>query len=72
MEVGMAWWWSSNRLSKLLSIEGLEHLEAVPKGRGYHVARHTLHHPRNWRVLRLPMSTQMDGMYRAHGNPVYD
>lgn len=71
MEVGMAWWWSSSRLSKLLSVEGLEHLEAVPEGRG------TMLLGIHYTTLEIggaavAMSTQMDGMYRAHGNPVYD
>jgi len=71
MEIGMAWWWSSRRLAKLLSFEGLEHLKAVPEGRG------TMLLGIHYTTLEIggaavSMVTQMDGMYRAHGNPVFD
>ena len=71
MEIGMAWWWSSRRLAKLLSYEGLEHLKSIPEGRG------TMLLGIHYTTLEIggaavAMVTQMDGMYRAHGNPVYD
>lgn len=71
MEVGMAWWWSKSRLSKLLTIEGVEHLRAVPDGQG--VMLLGIH----FTTLEIggaaiSMTTQMDAMYRAHKNPAFD
>ena len=71
MEVGMAWWWPKKRLAKLLHIEGLENLSSVPSDRG--VMLLGIHYT----TLEIggagvSMNTQMDGMYRAHGNPVFD
>ena len=70
MEVGIAWWWSKRRFSKLIHIEGQEHLEAV-KGRG--VMMLGIHFT-TLEIGAAAVSTiiEMDGMYRAHGNPVYD
>ena len=71
MEVGMAWWWSKRRLKKLITYDGLEHLTSVPSGQG------TMLLGIHFTTLEIggaavAMATQMDGMYRAHGNPVYD
>ena len=71
MEVGMAWWWPKGRLQKLITYDGLENLENVPEGIG------TILLGIHYTTLEVggaavSMVTQMDGMYRAHGNPVYD
>ena len=71
MEVGMAWWWPKGRLRKLITYDGLENLENVPEGTG------TMLLGIHYTTLEIggaavSMVTQMDGMYRAHGNPVYD
>jgi KDO2-lipid IV(A) lauroyltransferase len=70
MEVGISWWWSKKRFSKLMQFEGLEHLEAV-KDRGVMVLG--IHYT-SLEVGAAALSSvwQMDGMYRAHGNAVYD
>jgi len=70
MEVGIAWWWPKKRFSKLLQFEGLEHLEAH-KGRGLMLLG--IHYT-TLEIGAAAISSvfQMDGMYRAHGNPVYD
>ena len=70
MEVGIAWWWSKKRFAKLLQFEGLENLSAV-KGRG--VMLLGIHYT-TLEIGTAAISSvfQMDGMYRAHGNPVYD
>ena len=70
MEVGIAWWWPRKRFAKLLQFEGLENLSAV-KGRG--VMLLGIHYT-TLEVGTAAISSvfQMDGMYRAHGNPVYD
>lgn len=70
MEVGIAWWWSKKRFAKLLQFEGLENLSAV-KDRG--VMLLGIHYT-TLEIGTAGISSvfQMDGMYRAHGNPVYD
>ena len=70
MEVGISWWWSSKRFKKLIHIEGQENLEAV-KGRGVMLLGI---HVTTLEIGAAAVSTvvEMDGMYRAHGNPVYD
>ena len=70
MEVGIAWWWSKKRFTKLLQFEGQEHLDAV-KDRGIMLLGI---HFTTLEIGAAAISTliEMDGMYRAHGNPVYD
>jgi KDO2-lipid IV(A) lauroyltransferase len=70
MEVGMAWWWSKKRFAKLLQFEGLEHLSAIAD-RG--VMLLGIHYT-TLEIGTAGISSvfPMDGMYRAHGNPVYD
>ncbi|MCS5583340.1 MAG: LpxL/LpxP family Kdo(2)-lipid IV(A) lauroyl/palmitoleoyl acyltransferase [Pseudomonadales bacterium] len=70
MEVGISWWWSKKRFNKLIHIEGQEHLDAV-KGRGVMLLGI---HFTTLEIGAAAVSTviEMDGMYRAHGNPVYD
>lgn len=70
MEVGISWWWSKKRFSKLMQFEGLEHLEAV-KDRGVMVLG--IHYTTlEVGAAALSSKWEMDGMYRAHGNAVYD
>ncbi len=70
MEVGIAWWWSKKRFSRLMQFEGLEHLEAV-KDRGVMVLG--IHYTSlEVGAAALSSKWKMDGMYRAHGNAVYD
>jgi KDO2-lipid IV(A) lauroyltransferase len=70
MEVGMAWWWSKERLQKLVTIEGLENLER-PTNKG--VILLGMH----FTTLEiggaaLTSTIEIDGMYKSHSNPVYD
>jgi len=70
MEIGMAWWWPKKRFAKLLQFEGLENLE-VSDGQG--IILLSIHYT----TLEIGASAissvhERDGMYRAHGNPVYD
>jgi len=70
MEVGISWWWSKKRFGKLMQFEGLEHLEAV-KDRGVMVLG--IHYTSlEVGAAALSSKWKMDGMYRAHGNAVYD
>ncbi|HBO14951.1 MAG TPA: lipid A biosynthesis lauroyl acyltransferase [Porticoccaceae bacterium] len=70
-EIGIAWWWPKRRFQGLLSVEGVEHL-TDEKGRG------TLLLGIHYTTLEVGAAAatmlhdKVDGMYRAHGNPVYD
>jgi KDO2-lipid IV(A) lauroyltransferase len=70
MEVGMAWWWSKERLQKLVTIEGIENLDRpLNKGvilLGMHFTTLEVG------AAALTSAIEIDGMYKAHTNPVYD
>ena len=70
MEVGMAWWWSKQRLQKLVTVEGLEHLQR-PSDKGVILVGM---HFTTLEVggAALTSAIEIDGMYKAHSNPVYD
>ena len=71
MEVGIAWWWPKKRFQKLLDIRDIQYLEDS-NGRG------TLLLGIHYTTLEIGTAAvttvydRVDGMYRAHGNPVYD
>lgn len=71
-EMAMSWWWPAQRLARLAHIEGLEHLrEAQAAGEGaILMAAHftTL----EIGAALLGQRHTIDGMYREHGNPVFD
>jgi KDO2-lipid IV(A) lauroyltransferase len=71
-EMAMSWWWPAARLARLAHIEGLEHLrEAQAAGEGaILMAAHftTL----EIGAALLGQHHTIDGMYREHGNPVFD
>jgi KDO2-lipid IV(A) lauroyltransferase len=70
METAMAWFWPQWRLRRLFDIEGLEHLQSNDERGVILMAMHfsTL----DIGAAFLNMSTDVDGMYRPHKNPVYD
>jgi len=69
-EVGLAWWWSTERLNKHTHIEGMEHIDALD-GRG---ALLMAIHYTTLEVGASALSARysIDGMYRPHKNAVYD
>ncbi|WP_426150085.1 lipid A biosynthesis lauroyl acyltransferase [Pseudomonas sp. DC3000-4b1] len=71
-EMAMSWWWPKARLARLAKIEGLEHLrQAQAAGEGaILMAAHftTL----EIGAALLGQHHTIDGMYREHGNPVFD
>ena len=71
-EMAMSWWWPKKRLSQLLHIEGLEHLQKA-QAQGQGVIIMAIH----FTTLEiggalLGQRHTIDGMYRAHDNPVFD
>jgi len=71
-EMAISWWWSRQRLARLAHIEGLEHLQrAQAEGRG--VILMALHFTTlEIGAALLGQRQTIDGMYRQHGNPVFD
>ncbi len=71
MEIGIAWWWSPKRFSRLLQIEGADNLVDASKSGVLLLGIH-------YTTLEIGAAAattvydKVDGMYRAHGNPVYD
>ncbi|GAB3394075.1 lipid A biosynthesis lauroyl acyltransferase [Azotobacter armeniacus] len=71
-EMAISWWWPRQRLARLAHIEGLEHLQrAQAEGRG--VILMALHFTTlEIGAALLGQRQTIDGMYREHGNPVFD
>lgn len=71
-EMAMSWWWPKQRLAKLVRIEGLEHLQqAQQQGQG--VILMAIHFTTlEIGAALLGQRHTIDGMYRAHKNPVFD
>ncbi len=69
-EVAMAWWWPWRRFAERFELQGLEHLEQLNGQGALLMAMHYTTLEVGGQVLAHYYST--DGMYRPHGNPVYD
>lgn len=71
-EMAMSWWWPKKRLAKLVQIEGLEHLQAA-QAREQGVILMAIHFTTlEIGAALLGQRHTIDGMYRAHKNPVFD
>lgn len=71
-EMAMSWWWPKKRLSKLLKVEGLEHLQAAQE-QNQGVILMAIHFTTlEIGAALLGQRHTIDGMYRAHNNPVFD
>ena len=70
LETGIAWFWPKWRLRRLVSIEGLEHIEQARDRGKLLLAMHmtTL----DICAALLNLYVPVDGVYRAHKNPVFD
>jgi KDO2-lipid IV(A) lauroyltransferase len=70
MEVGMAWWWPQGRLRELLQLEGFDRLtEKSERGvilLGIHYTSLEIG------AAAITTTVEVDGMYKAHKNPVYE
>jgi len=69
-ETGMAWWWPRWRFMRLIEVVGLENVETL-KGQGIMLLGA---HFTTLEVggAAIAGTLSMDGMYRAHKNPVLD
>lgn len=71
-EMAMSWWWPKKRLSSLLQVQGLEHLQAA-QAQGQGIILMAIHFTTlEIGAALLGQRHTIDGMYRAHKNPVFD
>ena len=71
-ELAMSWWWPKKRLARLVQIQGLEHLQAA-QAQGQGVILMAIHFTTlEIGAALLGQRHTIDGMYRAHKNPVFD
>lgn len=73
METGMAWWWPTWRLEKLITITGLEHIaQAKEEGKGVLLfATHTFCLEIGGRLFTTQHG-KVTSVYRPHNNPVME
>ncbi|CAG8867433.1 Lipid A biosynthesis lauroyltransferase [Pseudomonas fluorescens] len=71
-EMAMSWWWPQARLAKLAHIEGIEHLQAAQR-QGQGAILMAVHFTTlEIGAALLGQRHTIDGMYREHGNPLFD
>nr|WP_279153254.1 lipid A biosynthesis lauroyl acyltransferase [Pseudomonas mosselii] len=71
-EMAMSWWWPKARLARLAHIEGIEHLQAAQR-EGEGAILMAVHFTTlEIGAALLGQAHTIDGMYREHGNPVFD
>ncbi len=71
-EMAMSWWWPKKRLRRLVQVQGLEHLQAA-QAQEQGVILMAIHFTTlEIGAALLGQQHTIDGMYRAHKNPVFD
>ncbi len=71
-EMAMSWWWPKKRLSRLVCVQGLEHLQQA-QAQGQGVILMAIHFTTlEIGAALLGQQHTIDGMYRAHKNPLFD
>ncbi|PZW64450.1 KDO2-lipid IV(A) lauroyltransferase [Pseudomonas sp. URMO17WK12:I1] len=71
-EMAMSWWWPRHKLARLAHIEGIEHLQQA-QAQGQGVILMAVHFTTlEIGAALLGQVHTIDGMYREHGNPVFD
>ena len=71
-EMAMSWWWPQARLARLAHIEGIEHLQAAQQ-QGEGAILMAVHFTTlEIGAALLGQRHTIDGMYREHGNPLFD
>ncbi|MBA6065499.1 lipid A biosynthesis lauroyl acyltransferase [Pseudomonas mosselii] len=71
-EMAMSWWWPKARLARLAHIEGIEHLQTAQR-EGEGAILMAVHFTTlEIGAALLGQAHTIDGMYREHGNPVFD
>ncbi|MEE1891226.1 lipid A biosynthesis lauroyl acyltransferase [Pseudomonas carassii] len=71
-EMAMSWWWPKARLVRLAHIEGIEHLQAAQR-EGEGAILMAVHFTTlEIGAALLGQAHTIDGMYREHGNAVFD
>ena len=71
-EMAMSWWWPKARLARLAHIEGLEHLQAAQQA-GQGAILMAVHFTTlEIGAALLGQQHTIDGMYREHGNALFD
>ncbi|MDH0301208.1 MULTISPECIES: lipid A biosynthesis lauroyl acyltransferase [unclassified Pseudomonas] len=71
-EMAMSWWWPKARLARLAHIEGLEHLQAAQRDGEGAILMAVHFTTLEIGAALLGQAHTIDGMYREHGNPVFD
>jgi KDO2-lipid IV(A) lauroyltransferase len=73
-EMGMAWWLPEERLARMLTLEGKEHLEtALAQGKGaILLSAHFTCLELSGRFYTMTIPHPWSGMYRPHENPVVE
>lgn len=71
-EMAMSWWWPCQRLERLVQVEGLEHLQKAQQARKGVILMAIHFTTLEIGAGLLGQQHTIDGMYRAHKNPVFD
>jgi KDO2-lipid IV(A) lauroyltransferase len=69
-EVAIAWWWRDKRLDRLVNVSGLEHIENLQGQGALLLSMHFTSLELGAQALARKVA--IDGMYRRHGNAVYE